>query len=119
LIVCSTKASPVAEEILQDKGVRVFRVDEQNGKLDLAQVMTALAGEGITRLMVEGGPRVAASLVSADLVDEAVLLNGPMTIGQEGIDPLEGMTLDALTGSMTLTEEEQIGPDRLVRYERV
>ena len=31
-----------------------------------------LAGEGITRLMVEGGPTVAASFVAAaDLVDEA------------------------------------------------
>jgi diaminohydroxyphosphoribosylaminopyrimidine deaminase/5-amino-6-(5-phosphoribosylamino)uracil reductase len=117
-IVCSAKASPVAEEILQDKGVRVFRVEEQNGKLDVGQVLRILSGEGITRLMVEGGPRVAASFVAADLVDEAVLLHGPMTIGQEGIDPLDGMALDALTGSLKLIDEEQIGPDRLQHYER-
>jgi diaminohydroxyphosphoribosylaminopyrimidine deaminase/5-amino-6-(5-phosphoribosylamino)uracil reductase len=117
-VFCSTNASPVAEEILQDKGVRVFRVAEENGRLDLAEVMKTLSGEGITRLMVEGGPRVAASFAAADLIDEAVLLGGPMKIGQEGIDPLEGMPLDALTGAMKLVEEEQIGPDRLVRYER-
>jgi diaminohydroxyphosphoribosylaminopyrimidine deaminase / 5-amino-6-(5-phosphoribosylamino)uracil reductase len=117
-IFCAEKASPVAEEILQDKGLRVFRVAEQNGKLDLDAILKTLAGEGITRLMVEGGPRVAASFVADDLVDEAVLLHGPMRIGQEGIDPIEGMKLEALTGSMKMTGEEQVGADRLVRYER-
>jgi diaminohydroxyphosphoribosylaminopyrimidine deaminase/5-amino-6-(5-phosphoribosylamino)uracil reductase len=117
-VFCSGKASPVAEEILQDKGVRVFRVAEEDGKLDLTQVLKTLSAEGVTRLMVEGGPRVAASLAEAGLIDEAVLLHGPMKIGQEGIDPLDGMPLDALTGPLTLIEEEQIGPDRLVHYER-
>lgn len=118
-VFCSSKASPVAEEILQDRGVRVFRVEEQNGSLDLAQVLNVLTGEGITRLMVEGGPRVAAGFVSGGLVDEAVLLHGPLAIGQEGIDPLDGMGLDALTGGMRLVEEEELGPDGLQHYERI
>ncbi len=117
-VFCSQKASPVAEEILQDKGVRVFRVWEQNGKLDLAAVLKTLASEGITRLMVEGGPRVAASFITADLIDETVLLHGAVTIGREGIDPLEGMELDDLIGSLKLIEEEQLGPDRMQHYER-
>jgi diaminohydroxyphosphoribosylaminopyrimidine deaminase/5-amino-6-(5-phosphoribosylamino)uracil reductase len=117
-VFCSAKASPVAAEILQDKGVRVFRVADENGKLDLAEVLNTLSAEGITRLMVEGGPRVAASFAAADLIDEAVLLHGPMQIGQEGIDPLDGMSLNEMTGALTLVEEEQLGPDKLVRYER-
>ena len=117
-IFCSGKASPVAEEILQDKGLRVFRAEEENGRLDLGQVLKRLADEGITRLMVEGGPRVAASFVAGDLVDEAVLLHGAMTIGREGIDPLEGMALEALTAPLKLIEEEQLGPDKLRHYER-
>jgi len=117
-VFCSPKASSVAEEILQDKGVQVFRVDEQNGNLDLRQVLKRLSEEGITRLMVEGGPRVAASFVSADLVDEAVLLYGQMTIGREGIDPLEGLPFDALTERMKLIETDQLGSDKLEHYER-
>jgi diaminohydroxyphosphoribosylaminopyrimidine deaminase/5-amino-6-(5-phosphoribosylamino)uracil reductase len=117
-VFCSDNASPVAEEILQDKGARVFRVAGENGKLDLDAVLKLLAGEGITRLMVEGGARVAASFVADGLVDAAVLLHGPMRIGQEGIDPLEGMKLEALNGSMKLVGEEQVGADRLVSYER-
>lgn len=117
-VICSTKASPVAEDILQQKGVRVFRVEEQNGKLDLAQVLKVLAGEGITRLMVEAGPRVAASFVGGGLIDEVALLRGPKAIGDTGIDALDGMALDALTEGMTARGSEQLGPDLLEHYER-
>ena len=58
-----------------------------------------LAARGITRLMVEGGPTVAAAFVAADLVDEAALLRAPRPIGPDGIDALEGLPLSALTGS--------------------
>ena len=44
-----------------------------------AKCSRCLAGEGITRLMVEGGPTVAASFVAADLVDEAALLRADKT----------------------------------------
>ncbi len=69
-IFASNKASPIAEDILQQKGCKVFRVDETQGRLDLDEVLKILAGEGITRLMVEGGPTVAAAFAAADLVDE-------------------------------------------------
>ena len=45
--------------------------------LDLAAVLHALSEKGITRLMVEGGARVASSFVAAGLVDEVWLLRGP------------------------------------------
>ena len=45
--------------------------------LDLPAVLHALSEKGISRLMVEGGARVASSFVSAGLVDEVWLLRGP------------------------------------------
>ncbi len=73
-VITSGNPSAIAEDILQQKGAQVFRVGERNGQLDLDEVLKVLAEQGITRLMVEGGPKVAASLVAADLVDEAVLI---------------------------------------------
>ena len=46
--------------------------------LDLPAVLHALSDKGITRLMVEGGARVASSFVAAGLVDEVWLLRGPI-----------------------------------------
>ena len=117
-VFTSHKASPIAEDILQQKGCKVFRVDEHNGNLDLEAVLKALAEQGITRLMVEGGPTVAASFVAADLVDEAVLLRADKTIGDGGIAALEGMPLAALTGKMTSRGVEKLGADTLETFER-
>ncbi len=114
----SRKASSTAEEILRQRGCKVFRVDDENGRLDLDGVLNTLAGEGITRLMVEGGPTVAASFVAADLVDEAALVHGEKLIGESGIAPLDGMVLDALSGHLHVTGSERLGPDTLEHYER-
>jgi diaminohydroxyphosphoribosylaminopyrimidine deaminase/5-amino-6-(5-phosphoribosylamino)uracil reductase len=112
------KASAIAQEVLEQRGCKVFRVDEEGGKFNLDQVLKTLAGKGITRLMVEGGPTVAASLVAANLVDEAVLLRGEKNVGVDGIDPLEGMSLDALTSRLQLRNSETLGADSLEHYER-
>jgi diaminohydroxyphosphoribosylaminopyrimidine deaminase / 5-amino-6-(5-phosphoribosylamino)uracil reductase len=117
-VFASRQASAVAEEILQQKGCKVFRVDDTDGKLDLAEVLKVLAGEGITRLLVEGGPTVAASFVAADLVDAAALIYSEKLIGADGIDPLEGMALDAINAHLQATGSERLGADTLETYER-
>ncbi|MBI1201765.1 MAG: bifunctional diaminohydroxyphosphoribosylaminopyrimidine deaminase/5-amino-6-(5-phosphoribosylamino)uracil reductase RibD [Rhodopseudomonas sp.] len=117
-VFTSRASSEMAEEILVDKGCKVFRVADTDGKLDLAEVLRVLADQGITRLMVEGGPTVAASFVGADLVDEAVVLHGERTVGETGIGPLEGMSLDDLTVMLKSRGSETIGPDRIEYYQR-
>ena len=117
-VFASRKASPIAEEILQQKGCKVFRVDEIDGRLDVQQVSKTLAEQGITRLMVEGGPTVAASFVKSDLVDEAVLVRGEKTIGATGIEPLEKMPLEALIDRLASCGSEKLGADTVERFVR-
>jgi diaminohydroxyphosphoribosylaminopyrimidine deaminase/5-amino-6-(5-phosphoribosylamino)uracil reductase len=117
-VFTSHKPSAIAEEILQQRGCKVFRVGDENGKLDLDEVLKVLSEQGITRLMVEGGPTVAAAFVGADLVDEAVLLHADKTIGPDGIDGLEGMALSALTEALQSRGSEKLGADTLETFER-
>jgi len=117
-VFCAEGASEVAADILEQKGVRVIRVPDTNGRLDLDAVLKALNAEGITRLMVEGGPTVAASFVAAGLVDEVALLRGPQEIGATGIDALAGMPLARLTEGMTPLGSEKLGVDTLEFYGR-
>jgi diaminohydroxyphosphoribosylaminopyrimidine deaminase/5-amino-6-(5-phosphoribosylamino)uracil reductase len=113
-------ASAMAEEVLRAKGAEVFRVESKDGRLDLAQVLKILAERGITRLMVEGGPTVAASFVKADLVDEAALFRAPAAIGADGVDALDTTPLTTLTQSprLKLLGSETLGTDTLELYER-
>ncbi len=76
-VVAGEGAPREREQALAGRGVEVLRVASVGGRLDLAAVLKRLAARGITRLMVEAGPILAAALVRADLVDEAVLLRSP------------------------------------------
>ncbi len=118
-VFTSAKPSAIAEEILLQKGCKVFRVGDVDGRLDLDEVLNVLAGEGITRLMVEGGPKVAGAMAAAGLVDAMVLLRAEKTIGADGIAPLEGMPLNGLTGQLQARGAEKLGPDTLEMFERV
>ncbi len=117
-VFTSRKSSAIAEEILQQKGCKVFRVDDVQGMLDLNDVLKVLAREGITRLLVEGGPTVAANFVSADLVDQALLLRGDKNIGADGIDPLVGLPLSAIGAHLQAQGSEQLGADTLETFGR-
>jgi diaminohydroxyphosphoribosylaminopyrimidine deaminase/5-amino-6-(5-phosphoribosylamino)uracil reductase len=119
-VVAGPDASTEAQQALQKHGLKVFRVEAHGTQLDLAAVMTLLAQQGITRLMVEGGPILAAALVAENLIDEAVLLRSPRPIGGEGIDALEGMPLTALTQSPHLRARaiESLGEDIAETFER-
>jgi diaminohydroxyphosphoribosylaminopyrimidine deaminase/5-amino-6-(5-phosphoribosylamino)uracil reductase len=83
-------------------------------------VLHALAGKGITRLMVEGGARVASSFVAAGLVDEIWLLRGPAAIGADGIAALGALPLTTITQSPAfhVRASESLGQDTLTVYER-
>ena len=111
-------ASPQAAQALRERGVEVLHASALVGRLDIAAVLGLLAERGITRLMVEGGPTVAASFVSADLIDEAALFRSSRTIGSDGIGALEGLRLDALTRRMTSRGRESVGDDSVEFFER-
>jgi len=103
-------------------GAQVIRVATTTAPsgLDLRAVLRALAEKGITRLLVEGGARIASSFAAADLVDEVWLLRGPDAIGDEGVAALDALPLSALTGSSRFKRRasESLQKDTLTIYER-
>jgi diaminohydroxyphosphoribosylaminopyrimidine deaminase/5-amino-6-(5-phosphoribosylamino)uracil reductase len=119
-VFCGEAATAERERALSALGVIVQRTKAGEGGLDLQAVLQALAARGVTRLMVEAGPRISAAFLRDDLVDEAFLLRGPQAIGAAGIDALDGLPLSALTGSPKLREtgSDRVGPDTHIHFER-
>jgi len=116
-VIADVNAPLAAAESLQAQGVEILRVEAANGRLEVAAVLKLLAARGITRLLVEGGPTVAAAFLAADLVDEAMLFVSPNLVGADGIDAFNPSAEIALL-RLQQGEAEQIGPDRLEVYQR-
>jgi diaminohydroxyphosphoribosylaminopyrimidine deaminase/5-amino-6-(5-phosphoribosylamino)uracil reductase len=111
-------ASQASEFALLPLGVEVLRSPQSTGRLDLKDGLEFLAAKGITRLMVEGGPTLAAAFIAADLVDEAVLFHSPKIVGPDGIDALASGAMEALTQRLKQVGSELVGDDRQVNYVR-
>ncbi len=119
-VIAGAEAPRAAEDALRSEGVTVLRVAQRDGRLDLGAVLKLTAARGVTRLMVEGGPTLAAALLAADLVDEAMLFRSPKVVGSDGVDALDGLPLTALTQSPRLkcVISEPVGADTRLVYER-
>jgi diaminohydroxyphosphoribosylaminopyrimidine deaminase/5-amino-6-(5-phosphoribosylamino)uracil reductase len=103
-------------------GMRRFYVTRASGGgLDLNAVLRQLASEGMTRLLVEGGARVARAFLEADLVDESLLFRSPAVLGGDLVPALAGLRLGEIERSRRFRkiERRRFGPDRMTRYERV
>jgi diaminohydroxyphosphoribosylaminopyrimidine deaminase/5-amino-6-(5-phosphoribosylamino)uracil reductase len=119
-VMTSETSEAAAAMRLGAAGAQVIRVHATPDGLDLPAVLHALSERGVTRLMVEGGARVASSFVAAGLVDEIWLLRGPGTVGADGVSALDAMPLGAITLSpaFKVRASETLGKDTLTIYER-
>jgi diaminohydroxyphosphoribosylaminopyrimidine deaminase / 5-amino-6-(5-phosphoribosylamino)uracil reductase len=122
VMTSSLSEAPAAMK-LGAAGAQVIRVATRATPpgLDLKAVLHALADKGVTRLLVEGGARVASSFVAAGLVDEVWLLRGPDAIGAGGVAALDALPLSAITQSSAfrVRASEILQSDTLTIYERI
>jgi diaminohydroxyphosphoribosylaminopyrimidine deaminase / 5-amino-6-(5-phosphoribosylamino)uracil reductase len=119
-LFAENSGEPSEAALLRASGAEIIPVAAGERGLDLSAVLKELAARGITRLMVEGGARVAASFVEADLVDEVWLYTSKKVIGPDGVPALNGIPLTSLTQSPRFRERasEDVGEDFLSVYER-
>ncbi len=121
-VMTSNLAEAPAAMKLGAAGAKVIRVATATPPpgLDLPTVLRALAEKGITRLLVEGGARVASSFVAAGFVDEVWLLRGAEPVGADGVAALGALPLTAITQSpnFRVRASQSLQKDTLTIYER-
>jgi diaminohydroxyphosphoribosylaminopyrimidine deaminase/5-amino-6-(5-phosphoribosylamino)uracil reductase len=91
-----------------------------DGRLDLSASLRVLAARGLTRVFCEGGPRLAAGLLAADLVDDLILITAEgrrAGNGRPALDPAARALL-APEDRFLLVADRSLGDDRLRHYER-
>lgn len=82
----------------EDSGVRIVEVAEgPGGYPEPAAMLAALGGAGLTRVLVEGGGHIAASLLRADLVDRLQWFRAAGILGGDGVPAVAAYGIDKLT----------------------
>jgi diaminohydroxyphosphoribosylaminopyrimidine deaminase/5-amino-6-(5-phosphoribosylamino)uracil reductase len=108
-LVYSTKEGALPAEVVAMPG--------SGDQVDLTAVMNDLGQRGINDLLVEGGARLSGALLAAGLVDEFLIYQAPLLIG----DPARGMfdvpELADLAQAIRLdvVERKTLGPDLFLR----
>lgn len=102
-VVTTTDVDAARVEALEGGGVRILRVGpDDTGRLRVASVLTTLAGQGITRLLVEGGPSVATAFLKEGLIDQVEWFCAPMLIGGDGLPAVGALGVDVLEHALRL-----------------
>ncbi len=121
LVIAGEGAPRARIAALEAKHVEVGLVAFADGaRLDLRAALSLLAARGITRILSEGGPRLANALIAARLADEVVLLKSPTALGHAGLTALapEARMILADESFYRAAEARALGADQLTRYER-
>ena len=104
---------------LEAVGARVLAVPATSGGgVNLPAALAALAGLGVTSLMVEGGAALVDALWSADLVDAFVWIEGPAVLGGDLVCPFAGEGQGRLAERLSLGHVSRIGDDRWFHWHR-
>ena len=116
--IAAADADSARVEALSALGVEIVMTPRSAAGIDLGEGLRALAGRGITRLLVEGGARIATTLLTAKLVDRIAWFRAPMLIGADGRAAIDPLALDRLTDAPALlrTAIEPVGEDMLETY---
>ena len=106
---------------LESAGVVVERLLNGSGGVDLNAALARLGEAGLTRVLVEGGAKLAASLLVLGLVDEVLFFRASVVVGSDGVQALAGQALSAIERSprYQMIDDVVIGDDRMRRYLRV
>jgi|SRR5579884_436066 len=120
-IVTLASADPERREALKAAGVELLdAAADPNGGIDPGSALRALGQRGITRLLIEGGARLAAALLRADLVDRVVWMQAPLLLGGDGLPAVAALELNKLAAAprFETVSLDAVGDDAMTTFRR-
>jgi diaminohydroxyphosphoribosylaminopyrimidine deaminase/5-amino-6-(5-phosphoribosylamino)uracil reductase len=107
IITTHTAGQSQADKIekITRKGAKVICVSPADAGCDLGEALCQLGAEGIAGLLIEGGPKVLAAFLKAQLADEVIVYMAPALLGGAGSANIsDAMTI--LDGPVNLKDIE-------------
>lgn len=118
-IIAGAGADPGALAALDAQGCRILPVTTMNGRPWLPAVCEVLVAEGITRLLVEGGPTLWRAFLLAGLVDEIYCYRAENGVPGSAVDAAR-RDIESLRPAHAFepAEVRQVGTDGLYVFYR-
>jgi len=121
-LIVAAAAAKKRRRGLEAAGVEVIEIEDGgNSKLDLRGALAALAGRGITRLLIEGGPRLATACLRTGVVDRVAWFTAPTILGGDALPAVADLAVDRLDDrfDLRLLDSMKVGADMLQVFEVV
>jgi diaminohydroxyphosphoribosylaminopyrimidine deaminase/5-amino-6-(5-phosphoribosylamino)uracil reductase len=118
-LMTGAPADPARAEALRARGVELIELAAAGDDgLDLKTALAALAERGITRLLVEGGARLATALLRARLVDRLAWFQAPLLLGGDGLAAIGELAQASVADAIRLAraQSETLADDTLHAY---
>jgi diaminohydroxyphosphoribosylaminopyrimidine deaminase/5-amino-6-(5-phosphoribosylamino)uracil reductase len=116
-VVVSRAAPRASTDMLATHGVDVIVATGEHEPARVRSALDQLGADGVTSILLEGGPHLAGVFLDAGEVDEIRLFLAPLVLGgRTARDPLEGEGVEAIADAVrALTLDcERVGEDLLV-----
>jgi diaminohydroxyphosphoribosylaminopyrimidine deaminase/5-amino-6-(5-phosphoribosylamino)uracil reductase len=117
LLAVAYPLDPVKRRALTETGVEVLEFPPREGRVDLLELLQALAKRNITSVLVEGGGTLLASFFEQRLVDKVLAFIAPIIIGgKEAKTPVAGKGVERIAQALRLSRIrlERLGEDMLI-----
>jgi diaminohydroxyphosphoribosylaminopyrimidine deaminase/5-amino-6-(5-phosphoribosylamino)uracil reductase len=116
-LVVSRAAARADTDALEAAGVQVVVATGENEPARVRSALDQLGADGVSAVLLEGGPHLAGAFLDAGEIDEIRLFLAPLLLGgRTARDPLEGEGVESISQALrALTFDcERIGEDLLV-----
>jgi diaminohydroxyphosphoribosylaminopyrimidine deaminase/5-amino-6-(5-phosphoribosylamino)uracil reductase len=102
---------------LESAGAQIVVLPNAQGKVDLAEMFAELGRRGINEVLIEAGAALNGSLLREGCVDELLIYQAPMLLGDAARGMTSGIELRQLTEATVLeiVERRLVGADLFMR----
>lgn len=115
LIACAVANADRASQ-LRERGAEIVVLPNSQGKVDLSALFDELGRRGINEVMVEAGLKLNGSLLREDCVDELLIYQAPVLLGDSARGMADFGTLEELSGAkrLNVVECRPVGTDYFI-----
>ncbi len=117
VVIAGNRSLPVPQA-LSSLGVTILQLPAKNNKIELSALMAALAEMEMNEVQVEAGAELCGALLKCRLIDELLIYQAPVLLGDGAPGPFQFGPLESMKDRthLRVLETAHIGNDLRLRF---